>query len=605
MRRRDLVSSLPTGAAAVLTARRARAAAPHKPEGAAPRAGSANPITEENQRPGTRDWMLQHPRVTPPSPPWHQHGGNSPMIEAYTSQPSVLAGESLTLQVSTNPPAPYRVAIFRCGYYDGAGARQIEALGPFVGTTQPYPTMGSNRVMDCAWKPSLTVQTGADWPSGVYLAKLSLDPPAGAAPDAHADSYAIFVVRDDRRCDFLIKVNDMNWQAYNRWPDRHSLYCDGKTDANWVTGIDASLNRPYMKHHAYKDQPLSIGSGEWFCYEFPLAYWMESLGYDVSYVSCWDVHHHPETLARAKGFLSIGHDEYWTQPMFDAVKTAIREQGLSALFLCGNSLFGRLLTRPDQAGRGERIITREGRFKTEDQIMGVRSPTPIIGGADWTCTVPEHWVFAGTGMRHGDSLPAMVAWEFHGDAIDLPGLEVIAAGETDARNAPVHQGTSTRGSSWYQASVYLGPKDNVVFSASTLLWAYGLAAPPGFMRTEIHDESWDRQRQKIVKRRRGPDARVQRITRNLLERILHPQPAQPTVARARLGSLPVSLPRPATVRFTVRDGAGAVVKEGSQDLPAGKHTLPIDFAQPGRHIVSLFVNGKVYSRRIVHLGAAT
>ena len=33
------------------------------------------------------------------------------------------------------------------------------------------------------------------------------------------------------------------------------------------------------------DQPLSQGSGEFLMWEFPLAYWMEKEGYDVSYIS--------------------------------------------------------------------------------------------------------------------------------------------------------------------------------------------------------------------------------------------------------------------------------------------------------------------------------
>ena len=32
-------------------------------------------------------------------------------------------------------------------------------------------------------------------------------------------SYVIFIVRDDRACDFLFQCSDTTWAAYNRWPD--------------------------------------------------------------------------------------------------------------------------------------------------------------------------------------------------------------------------------------------------------------------------------------------------------------------------------------------------------------------------------------------------
>jgi hypothetical protein len=587
MKRRDLFRHLAAGSAAT--------ALPRPSSAAAPRTRVDNPTVRENQLPGTRDWMLQKPKTSPPDLPWQHYGGRSETIEAYASDSSVLAGQAIALHVSTNPPAPFTVEVFRCGHYAGQGGRKVQSLGPFEGNTQAMPKEGVNRVMDCDWKPTLQIQTGADWQSGVYVAKLT-------EQRSQTDSYAIFVVRDEKPCDVLIKVNDMNWQSYNRWPNGHSLYCDGKSDANWRTGLDGSLNRPYMKHHAYSDSPLSVGSGEWFCYEFPLAYWMEEQGYHVSYVSCWDVHHRPETLNRTKCLISVGHDEYWTQPMYDAVKNAVRDSGLSVLFLCGNSVFGRLDLKPDKTGRPDRVITREGRFKTEHELMGVRSPMPVIGSADWTCTVPEHWIYTGTGMKFGDALPAMVAWEFHAEAADLPSLEIVAAGETDGRNRPVRDGASSRNSSWYQASIYTGPKNNIVFSASTLLWAYGLSEPPGLVRTQYHDEAWDKVARKVVQRRRGPDPRVQRITRNLLDRALSgKEPARKK--RNAIDTLPVTVRKPSRIRFVVRTPDGKILKEGTQDVRAGTQQVAIHFSEPGRHVVSLFVGDKEHSRRVVEIGA--
>ena len=53
-----------------------------------------------------------------------------------------------------------------------------------------------------------------------------------------------------------------------------------------------------------------IGSGEFLLWEFPLAYWLEQHGYDVTYCSNSDMLT-PDRGLKCKAFLSVGHDEYW------------------------------------------------------------------------------------------------------------------------------------------------------------------------------------------------------------------------------------------------------------------------------------------------------
>jgi len=82
--------------------------------------------------------------------------------------------------------------------------------------------------------------------------------------------------------------------------------------------VAVSFNRPYGKYCQILDAPLSTGSGEFFLWEFPLAFWLEEHGYDVTYISNLDTHHDPGGLMRARGFLSVGHDEYYSIEMFNA-----------------------------------------------------------------------------------------------------------------------------------------------------------------------------------------------------------------------------------------------------------------------------------------------
>ncbi|HEX6960963.1 MAG TPA: hypothetical protein VF175_03795, partial [Lacipirellula sp.] len=87
----------------------------------APRSG--NRVLQENQRPGTRDWMLAKTQVEPKS------RYRSPWIEGYCSHRSVRAGDAITFHVSTNPKSPFTIDVYRSGYYGGDGGRLVKQLG--------------------------------------------------------------------------------------------------------------------------------------------------------------------------------------------------------------------------------------------------------------------------------------------------------------------------------------------------------------------------------------------------------------------------------------------------------------------------------------------
>ncbi|MFN0125691.1 MAG: N,N-dimethylformamidase beta subunit family domain-containing protein [Verrucomicrobiales bacterium] len=219
--------------------------------------------------------------------------------------------------------------VYRLGYYGGLGARRMRSYGPVAGRRQDDPPIGLKRVRDCRWEASLAIEIGPDWLSGVYLAKLS-----AAGPDG-AQSYAIFIVRDDRRADVIFQCSDFTWQAYNRWPDQFSLYDDGKTGWYWGGGVQVSFNRPYGLYcQDIVDARGALGAGEFLLWEFPFAYWLEAQGYDVTYISNLDTHGDPGGLDRAAGLLSVGHDEYWTIEMFRHVEAAIA-RGLRVGFFPG------------------------------------------------------------------------------------------------------------------------------------------------------------------------------------------------------------------------------------------------------------------------------
>jgi hypothetical protein len=482
-------------AAAVWTAGSGRAAA------------QTNPVQIENAKAGSTDWQLT--RVVRHDDEIYERGWRRRKgIEAYASHTSIRAGERLDVHVSTNPVNAYAVSIYRMGYYGGAGARLMQSIGPLQGTSEPDPKDGERNLVECRWKVGFSVDIPRDWLSGVYLGKLSTVPaPGGQYLDLEMTSqaYVIFIVRDDRRADLLFQASDMTWLSYNRWPQWRSLYDLG--DAPWgasdeKVGYDVGFDRPYALYwNGYPAgfHPLTNGSGEFLMTEFPLAFWLEKEGYDVTYISNVDTHADAQGLLRASVFLSVGHDEYWTEQMFANV-TKARDAGVSLAFLSGNSISGVVELRPSTDGRPNRVMRRAGRdFENEQALMGATSYG--VGFADWTADRPEHWAFAGTNMKKGDRVAQLVGWEYHGAPLAThPDLVVLSEGPVYAANGERRAGT-------YATTLYTARKGNLVFNAGTCWWNVVLSSPPGFLSPPRKDFLRN-------------DARVQRITKNVLDRMI-------------------------------------------------------------------------------------
>jgi hypothetical protein len=467
---------------------------------------SPNLIQQENAREGARDWQLTRVKI-PGS------GCRSASIEGYCSKQSVEAGDVIDIMVSTNPARAFRVEIFRTGYYGGRGARLMQTIERVEGMTQEEPVPGDKDLHECRWKKSVSLQIPNDWISGVYLGRLTTIP-EGKEP--YWQSYVIFIVRDDRPVDILFQCSDNTWQAYNIWPSHYSVYTHPKGGQGpWA---DVSFDRPYGREAQYTsvvNDPLTVGAGEFIPYEFPMTYWLEQHGYDVSYVSNSDMVT-PHRGLKSRTFISVGHDEYWDHRQFDSV-TRMRDEGVNLLFLSGNSVCWVTPLRASSDGRANRVFFRGGPYGAENDyavererdhgpfpyrgpdeglLMGARNVEPVNGGGDWTATKANHWIFDNTGMKDGDSIPGLIGWEYHGQPADIPGLEIVGGGTAWQGGENPQQWTAT---------IYPGPKGNIVFNAATIWWAQALGDPPG------HTLPWSH-----YSRPHGPDERIQQITHNLL-----------------------------------------------------------------------------------------
>jgi hypothetical protein len=496
-----------------------------------------NPIEDENQRPGDPNWVTTNARV--------DERGRSVGIEGYCSKTSYRAGE--TVEFFVNSESRFAIDIYRMGFYGGAGARFIGRVNDRPGGRRDVPSEGDLQLRECGWPVSATFSIPNDCVSGVYLGKLT------ELEGASTQSYVIFVVRDSRTCDFLFKTSETTWAAYNGWPDECSLYefhGPPQKIGYWGPDIQVSFDRPYALSRPWyaMSEPerrcgWMVGASQFLIFEYPLAYWMESRGYDVSYIGCLDLHDMSAVTLRqrAKALLSVGHDEYYSIPMHDNLQSAvdaaddIPERGLSVGFFCAGSLTGVIDLRSSvRDGRSNRIFKRVGRwgaieqwlldlqpeqagfgtaFRDGGDLMGARLVDPAVGVGDWRCGDTRgplaSQFYSGTGLREGDRIRNILGHEFTGNPVGRAGLEILAAENLVGGQGRFIDNKAT-------ATIYPGPKNNVVFNASTMWWPQWLNASsslpfPGdgfprfeWMGSQISPESSDKQR-------------VERMTMNLFD----------------------------------------------------------------------------------------
>src|SRR6266478_9392292 len=253
-----------------------------------------NRIQQENRQPGTTAWQLTSP-------------ANNRQIEGYASLTSVPVGGNISLFVNT-ADATYSLSVYRMGWYGGKGGRKV--LGPqlLAGVQQvtptPDPTTG---VLECHWINPFTIHVPTSWISGSYLVKLH-------GNSSGKESYITFTVRDSRNADIVFQQSVTTYQAYNGWLGQ-SLYTFNTKDGKQVDRV--SFNRPY----AAGNPPQGAGAGDFLgtiapvSIEYSMVRWLERHAYDVTYITNVDTHEDVGRLLRGKGFLSVGHDEYWSHEM--------------------------------------------------------------------------------------------------------------------------------------------------------------------------------------------------------------------------------------------------------------------------------------------------
>ena len=314
-----------------------------------------NAIYLENQQAGTNAWRISN-YVTP----------TTPEIVGYAGALSVNKGSSVPFMISLSSAGQYRIDVYRLGDYGGAGGRLMGSFGPFAGSTQPAckVTNTTTALIECPWTPSFTLPTGADWTTGLYSANLT-------AVASGRQSQIWFVVRDDTsHSDILYQSAFMNYQAYNNYPagtgQKASLYNYNST--NGQRAYKVSFDRPFATASVdpyENNNPL--------LYEHHVVRWLESQGYDVSYVTDVDMHTTPTLPLQHKVVLIAGHDEYWSLEVRNTLEQA-RDAGVNLGFLSANIGYWRVRFEPSTTGTSQ---SRDGVLQGPGRRRSGRTDIPV------------------------------------------------------------------------------------------------------------------------------------------------------------------------------------------------------------------------------------
>jgi len=473
--------------------------------------------------------VVENAKIGNPASEWDVANPGEISILGFTTDISYNKGQSVRFKVSTDAPSN-TINIYRVGFYGGNGARKVATV---LGQSKVQPDClraADSGLVDCGnWSVTATWAIPANATSGVYLAKL-------IRSDNGAASHAVFVVRDDAsHSDVLVQTSDTTWQAYNSFGG-NSLYSGEPAGRAYKV----SYNRPFL----WRVGGSYSGISNPFHDEFAMIRWIEANGYDVTYFSGVDTDRFGSLIENHKAFLSVGHDEYWSQAQRANVEAALAN-GVNLAFFSGNEVFWKVRWENSIDGQDTPYRTLPVCFKethANDVIDPEDPPTwtgtwrdprfspPGDGGRPENALTGTIFTVNGVAVNDltvtGDygrmrfwrntglaSLPltstailgkSVLGYEWDEDVDNgfrPRGLIRLSSTTADVAGHLVDFGSSyAPGSATHNLTLYRHPSGALVFGAGTVQWSWGLDAH--------HDNN-------INAPVSGPDSRIQQATVNL------------------------------------------------------------------------------------------
>lgn len=489
--------------------------------GGAVNVASGNPIPAENAKTGSDKWQV----------PWAGYTVSDDLkggeIKGFATKATVTAGQTISFKVTVNKAQKFSVDIFRLGYYQGLGGRQVLHAANISGVHQPACLNDtSTGMLSCKnWSTSYTATVGSDWVTGVYEAVFSS---AGKF-----QSVAPFWVADYTRKSDVLFLSALNtYEAYNNYPwdttdPNAATPPTGKSlyDFNSSGGVPASqvsFDRPFSGEYG------GDGLGGLGDFEPQLLQFLEKSGYDVSYINDVSVDAVPARFLNHRAIVVGGHSEYWSKAAYDGI-IAARGKGVGLAFMSSNEIFWQIryannrrevichknytwdpetdpalkttnwrasLSNPDPQ------FHFDGPNRPEQTLLGVQ--LPMFGWKNWggspfvvkgTTSTEGKWVYAGTGLTDGKKItgtsssvtPHIVGYEMDNYDPKYPkppgtNFTILAASKFTNYNGQAFTHNST---------IYKSTAGNYVWATGTMAWSWGLTHGATWGETDVNPEGAD------------------------------------------------------------------------------------------------------------------
>jgi hypothetical protein len=218
--------------------------------------------------------------------------------------------------------------------------------------------------------------------------------------------------------------------------------------------------------------------------EWRLLAWLEEQGHAYDLYADYQLHNGTLRLDAYRVLILSVHPEYWSEEMYRAVKRWVFERGGRLMYLGGNGLNCKVEFLA--SGTAMRCLNQwpdgfESRFhahvESEANLLGVVfSDAGAMTSAPFEVVAPDHWVFAGTGLKRGDLFGTKVLHQRYGDGGS--GHETDKISPSSRKNVTLLAKGLNPDDGGAHLVHFEVPGGGAVFSAGSITYPSGLLCDP-------------------------------------------------------------------------------------------------------------------------------
>jgi N,N-dimethylformamidase beta subunit-like, C-terminal len=360
------------------------------------------------------------------------------------------------------------------------------------------------------------VENGVKWDAGfgaVHQQVVTAPEPGGlyyfhAKTEAGAFfSFPLVVAPAKPRTPIAVLASTNTWNAYNPFGGRSNYAMAARMIDEPVVNSKADLPRYKLSDYgewkaAETFDPLSFDrpepynhvhegvecvdpiAGRQACHlapaEWRLLGWLEREGFAYDLYSDSQLHAGTLNLDAYRVLILNTHPEYWSVPMYQAVKHWVFDRGGRLMYLGGNGINCAVEYLDD--GSAMRCLNawpggKESRFhaacESEANLLGVVFSDPgAMTAAPYRLRLPDHWVFAGTGLNSGAVFGTKVLHQRYGDGAS--GHETDKVSASSPANVQVLAKGLNPDDGGAEIVYFDTPSGGAVFSAGSITYPTGL-----------------------------------------------------------------------------------------------------------------------------------